>query len=256
MWLDKPLPKLGGPAASPNPGGTSPYLGSLPASSLCCDSLPPTTPRLRASSTFYSQKSDSSGASSSSSNQEVLEFRSPTSPLLMLYFKAKNSDKWIFVQIPMEEQLAIHHKRCCGNNMRRLFASPGETCCRRTVLESAKGKIEALMFSPAKGEPAWSLDVLQASFARARKSGERIDFKYVTIDHKDVDEKKRFGKAFEAGKKLCAVQRSRTRAQMEEAQHQAYLSRGGVSPRSRLSNTSPSGGESDTLLRSNSRWAF
>jgi hypothetical protein len=230
MWLDKPLARLGEPSsgklgASPNLGATSPYHGSIAAASMRSDTLP-TSPRPRAAPTFSSQSVSSSGSSSSNSNQEVLEFRSPKCPRLLIYFKAEGSDKWAFLQTQMVEQLVIRPKRCCRNNTRRLFASRGETCCRRTVLESTGGTIEALMFSPSKGEPEWTLDILQANLARARKSGRRTVLAYIAIEHKDESEKQRFGKAFEAGKKLSAIQRSKTQTQIKEAQQQAYLSGG------------------------------
>lgn len=255
MWLDKPLARLGEPSsgqlgASPNLGMTSPY--GFNAALMRSDSLLPASPRPRAAPTFSSQSVSSSGSSSSKSSQEVLEFRSPRCPRLMIYFKAEGSDKWAFLQIQMVEQLVIRPKRCCRNNTRRLFASHGETCCRRTVLESTAGTIEALMFSPSKGEPEWALDILQANLARTRKSGERTRLEYVAIEHKDESEKQRFGKAFEAGKKLSALQRSKTQTQIKEAQQQAYLS--GGDPGSRRPSASRSNTDSGSSWSVKSIW--
>lgn len=125
--------------------------------------------------------SSSSGSSSQSHDtQEVMEFKLPTAPRLVIYYKMR--DRWMYLITPMEDSLSIMPKRCCGNNMRRLFSGSNENCCKRTVLEQNKGTIDTLLFGPGRDEPGWALDVLQANVKRAKKHGEKVSFKYITIE--------------------------------------------------------------------------
>jgi len=174
MWLDKPLTRQSILYPSPDP-----HISGLTS--------PPPSPRPPFA---RSMTNSSSGSSSNSPNPSVMEFHLPAAPRLMLYYKTRDA-RWSFLQVPMEETLEIKPKRCCGNNMKRLFAgsSSSETCCRRTVLESEKrgsGMIEALLFLPQKGyEGEWAVDVLRANVTRAKSNGQKVTFKYISIDFAD-----------------------------------------------------------------------
>jgi hypothetical protein len=172
--------------------------------------------------TVTSHSASSSGSSSGSGpTHEVIEFRVPTAPRLLVYFKAKN--QWKFLQIPIEDKLIIKSKNCCGNHMKRLFAGAGETCCRRTVLEAQKGNIEGLLFSPKKDDPDWSLDILQAGIAHAKMNGDKVTFKYITIEFLDEAEKMRFNRALEGAKDLGKAHKAKVNQNMREAKKQAFV---------------------------------
>jgi hypothetical protein len=172
--------------------------------------------------TVTTHSASSSGSSSGSGpTHEVIEFRVPTAPRLLVYFKAKN--QWKFLQIPIGDNLIIKSKNCCGNHLKRLFPKPGVTCCRRTVLEGQKGNIEGLLFSPKKDDPDWSLDILQAGIAHAKKNGDKVAFKYITIEFLDDAEKIRFNRALEGAKDLGKAHRVRVNQNMRDAQRQAFV---------------------------------
>lgn len=91
------------------------------------------------------------------------------------------------------------------------------------MLEARKGNVEGLLFSPKKDEPECSLDVLQAGLARAKKNGDKMAFKYITIEFLDETEKMRFNRAFDEAKKLGKAHTARVNVQMREAKKQAFV---------------------------------
>lgn len=125
----------------------------------------------------------SSGSSShSSALPEMMEFQMPPAPRLVLFYRTP--ENWMFQLVPMEETLAIKPERCCGNSLVRPFSGNGEACCGRTVLESNRGNIDGLLFAPSRDDPK-GLDVLRAAPKHAKRNGEKVRFKYISIDFGD-----------------------------------------------------------------------
>lgn len=176
MWLDKPLPRLLVPFLSPDPS-------TPPPKNVGLTSPPPSPPVPHMVRSMTGLSHSSSGSSSmGGASHDVMEFRLPAAPRLVLFYRAR--ERWMFLLVPMEETLVIKPKRCCGNNLKRLFSGDGDSCCHRTVLESDKGNIEGLLFAPSRDDPA-AIDVLRAAPGRAKKNGEKVGFKYVSIDFRD-----------------------------------------------------------------------
>lgn len=103
----------------------------------------------------------------------------PPAPRLVLFYRV--DENWVFQLVPMEETLAIRPQRCCGNSLARPFSGNGDACCGRTVLESNRGNIDGLLFASSRDDPA-GLDVLRATPKHAKRNGEKIGFKYISID--------------------------------------------------------------------------